>query len=258
MPSLKPSLAELRPVCQPDGIMERTSAEHWTGRLYMRRVSLYLTRALLQTRITADQVTWLMILSGLAAAAVVTVPALWSAIAAVALTQLQMLFDCSDGEVARWRRTTGATGIYLDRIGHYSTEAGLIAALGVRADGGITSIAGWTTLGLVGAALVLMTKAETDLVHVARALSGRQPVTDAAAVPRPVALRGLRRVAALLPFHRAIGSIELALLLLVAAGVDAATGSLVGSRGLTAVLVAIAAVVCGGHLLSILSSSRLR
>ncbi len=238
--------------------MGRVSAEHWTGRLYMRSLSLHLTRALLPTRITPNGVTWLMIVTGLAAAALLTVPALWSAVAVLALTQAQMLLDCSDGEIARWRGTTGAAGIYLDRIAHYTTEAGLLAALGVRADGGFDAVGGWTTWGLVGAALVLLLKAETDLVHVARALSGLPPVTDAAAVPRPATLRGLRRVAAFLPFHRAIGSIEVGLLTVVAAVVDVATASLAGTRALSVALVVVAALVAGGHLLSVLASSRLR
>jgi phosphatidylglycerophosphate synthase len=260
MPSTKPSIAELRAVCQPDSIMGRVSGEHWAGRLYMRHLSLYLTRVLIPAPISPDGVTWLMILSGVAAAAVLAIPGVWTAVVALLLIQLQLLFDCSDGELARWRKQTGPVGVYLDRIGHYVTESGLLIAMGVRADGGYGGIAGWTTLGLLGAVFVLMNKAETDLVNVARAVAGMPPARDQSDVLRPKVsgLAALRRVATFVPFHRAIGAPELTVLAVIAAIVDAASGALTGTQWLTAVLVPIAAVVAVGHLASILTSSRFR
>ena len=59
-----PTIAELRAATQPASIFERNSGEHWAGRLYIRRFSPYLTRALLHTRIKPNGVTWLMILAG--------------------------------------------------------------------------------------------------------------------------------------------------------------------------------------------------
>ena len=52
-----PTIAELRAVTQPARIFERNSGEHWAGRLYVRRYSPYLTRRLLRTRLTPNQVT---------------------------------------------------------------------------------------------------------------------------------------------------------------------------------------------------------
>lgn len=255
-----PSIAQLREVCQPPAIVGRLSYEHWAGQLYMRRLSLYLTRVLLRTPLTANGITWLMIASGIVAALVLTVPALWSAVAAMLLLQVQLLFDCSDGEVARWRETMSAVGVYLDKIGHYSTEAALMAALGVRADGGLASIDGWTTAGLAAAVLILMNKSETDLVHAARAVGGLDRYRDDEQVmaPRLTGLNRLRQVSRLLPVYRALGAIEMTILAVVAAIVDAVAGSLVGTQVLTAALLAIAAVITPAHLVSVLSSSRLR
>lgn len=260
MPSSKPSIAELRAVCQPDTVVGRASGEHWAGRLYMRYVSIYLTRALLPTPFTPDAITWGMIVSGAAAAAVFAIPGLWSAIAALLLIQLQQLLDCSDGELARWRKQTGPTGIYLDRIGHYVTEAGLLAAVGVRADGGYGSIGGWTTWGLLGAVFVLMNKSETDLVDVARLGAGLGKLEDRVevAAPRASGLAKVRRVVRYFPFHRAIGAQELTMLGVIVAVVDAVDASLLGSQTFARVLVPLAAVVAGGHLLGVLSSSRLK
>ena len=226
----------------------------------MRHVSLYLTRALVPTRISADAVTWWMILVGVAAAGVLGLPALWAAVLAAVGIQLQLLFDCSDGELARWRGTTGPVGVYLDRIGHYLTDAGLMIALGVRADGGYDAIGGWTTWALAGAIFVLLNKAETDLVYVARSSAGLPPPQDNAEVVRPTrsGLAKARSLAAFLPVHRAIGAVEMTLLALLAAGVDAVTGGRGATEALLLVLVPVAAAVAGLHLLSILSSSRFK
>nr|MBA3622014.1 CDP-alcohol phosphatidyltransferase family protein [Euzebyales bacterium] len=142
---MRPSLTELRAVAQPPSLTGRTSAEHWAGKLYMRRLSLHATRFLVGTPVSANTLTGLMILVGLAAAAVATVPTLWAALLTVIGIQAYLLLDCSDGEVARWRGTTGPVGVYLDRLGHYVVEAALIAAIGLRADAGHP--AGWTLLG---------------------------------------------------------------------------------------------------------------
>ena len=156
------SIDELRVRTQPDSIFARNSGEHWAGRLYMRRASPYLTRLLIPTRITPNGVTWLMIAVGLAAAAVLTLPGWWPPVVVVALIQCQLLLDCSDGELARWRGVSSPAGIYLDRMAHYLTEAALPVALAIRADGGWGSIGGWTDLGLLTAVLVLH---RADRVH---------------------------------------------------------------------------------------------
>jgi phosphatidylglycerophosphate synthase len=255
-----PSITELRDATQPDSIFARNSGEHWGGRLYMRRLSPYLTRLLLRTPITPNGVTWLMILSGLAAAAVLTLPGLAAAAGAVVLIQLQLLLDCSDGEVARWRGQGSPTGVYLDRIGHWLTEAALPIALGIRADGGWDDIGTYTTLGLVVSVLVLLIKGESALVTVARAEAGRPPAADTRAVasPRAGGLRQLRRALGFVPFYRAFVAVEATLLAFAAAIVDAAAGDLAGSRVLVVALVAVTAVTAAGHLLAILASDRLR
>lgn len=243
---------------QPPELIGRRSAEHWAGRLYMRRLSLHVTRQLLPLPVTPNGLTLLMIATGLVAAAVATIPALWSAAGAVLLVQAYLLLDCVDGEVARWRRTTSAAGVYLDRLGHHVVEAALVVGIGVRADGGIGAVAGWTALGLVAALLVVVTKVESDLVIFARASSGLPTDVERQAAPRPRALRDLRRLAAAVPLHRAIGGVELSLLLFVAAAGDAAFDSLVASRALTVLVAGVAAVVAVGHPVAILTSDRLR
>ena len=256
----RPTIAELRAATQPPSIFARNSGEHWAGRLYIRRLSPYLTRALLRTPITPNGVTWLMIAVGLVAAALLTLPGVWPAVAAVLAIQLQILLDCSDGELARWLDRRSPVGVYLDRVGHWLTEAALPIGLGIRADGGWDELGTYTTLGLLVAVLVLLVKGESALVTVARAESGRPPAEDSVAVaaPRARGLAALRRMAGRLPFFRAFVAMEATLLALAAAIWDQAAGDLSGSRFLVWALVPIAAITAVGHLVAILASERLR
>jgi phosphatidylglycerophosphate synthase len=258
-----PSIALLRQVTQPPSIRGRRSAEHWTGDLYMRHISPYLTRLLLRAGLSANAVTALMIVSGAASGFALLVPGLWGAVLAVLLTQLQMLWDASDGEVARWRGTSSPLGIFLDRVGHYLTESLIPLGLGVRAAGGLDGLPagyGWTTLGGLLAVVIVLNKSLNDMVHVARAAAGMSRVADDAATTAPTVtgLARLRRLARFVPFHRLYHSIELSLLVLAAAVVDVFAGDLAGTRTLLVVLVPASILAVAGHFLAIVSSARLR
>lgn len=256
----RPSVAELRTVAQPPSVVGRVSGEHWAGRLYQRRVSIHITRALTPTRVTPNAVTWAMLGCGVGAALAMTVPHLWGPVVAFVLIQAQGTLDCVDGELARWRDQRSPSGIYLDRIGHYVTDGCLAVGVGVHADGGLGSFGGWTSLGLAAGFLILLTKAETDLVHVARAQSGRAPIADTVEAARPRAgwLRRIRGLAAALPFNRALLALEMTVLAVVAGAVDAGRGGLQATQGLAVALLAIAGIVVVGHLLATLASARLR
>ena len=140
----------------------------------MRRLLALLTRARsCATSLTANAVTALMIPAGLLAALVVTFAGIWPAVArACSSSSSSSSSTAADGEVARWRKQFSPAGVYVDQLAHYSTEAALPAALGIRADGGWDSIGGWTALGLLVSVLVLLLKSETHLVEVVHAASG--------------------------------------------------------------------------------------
>ena len=258
-----PSIAQLREVTQPPSIRGRRTAEHWTGDLYMRRISPYLTRVLIRAGLSANAVTAFMIVSGSASGFALLVPGLWGAVLAVLLTQLQMLWDASDGEVARWRGTSSPLGVFLDRVGHYATESLIPIGLGVRAAGGLDGLPGgygWTTLGALLAVIIILNKSLNDMVHVARAHAGLTRVSDdeATTTPRASGLARLRRLARFVPFHRLYHSIELSLLILAAAVVDVVTGDLTGTRFLLVALVPASLLAVAGHFVAIVTSSRLR
>lgn len=259
----KPSVAELRPVVHPEGVKDRRSGEHWAGRLYMREISLRCDRYLVNTRITPNQLTYLMIVAGVLAGAALLIPGLTGALVAAVLIQLYLLLDCVDGELARWRKQTSVTGVYLDRVGHYLAEAALLVGFGLRAadlftQEGASANWMWAFLGSIAALGAILIKAETDLVDVARARSGLETVKDEAATPRSSGLALARKAAAALKFHRLVGGVEASLLILVVAIADLVAGGLFYTRLGVAVLAAIAVLQTVLHLVSILASRRLK
>jgi phosphatidylglycerophosphate synthase len=250
MPS--PSLAEVRATGQPPEIFNRLNDEHWAGRAYMRRVSPGATWIFARLGWPPNAVTAGFIACGIAAGAVAALGGLASAIAAAVLVQAYLLLDCADGELARWSGRTSATGVYLDGIGHYLGEAALLAGLGIRAGG-------YVTAGLAAAVLAALVKAETDNVTVARAKTGLAGAHgDAALAPRTAGLARARRLAAALRVHRAIQAVELSLLVLLAAVIDAVHGGLTATRVLTAACLVIAGIMVPAHLVAIVASRRLR
>ncbi|KIE24458.1 transferase [Streptomyces sp. MUSC 125] len=240
---------------------DRRSGEHWAGRLYMREVSLRVDRYLVNTKVTPNQLTYLMTVCGVLACPALLVPGIAGAVLGVLATQLYLLLDCVDGEVARWKQQYSLSGVYLDRVGAYLTDAAVLVGLGLRATG-LWGSGGtdwlWAFLGTLAALGAILIKAETDLVGVARHQAGKPPVQEAASEPRSSGMALARRAASALKFHRLILGIEAALLILVLAIADQIHGGLFFTRLGTAVLAGIALLQTLLHLVSILASSRLR
>ncbi len=255
-----PTIAQIREVCQPETITGRRNSEHWVGDLYHRPISPYITRVFLRAEFSANAVTGVMIFIGWAAAASLLIPGLPGGILAAILGQLQMLIDCTDGEVARWNRSQSPTGVFLDKIAHYSTEAFIAVALGFRAAGGFDVNSGWALIGALLAVVLLLNKSLNDFVHVARAYAGLPRLDEAASVsaPRPGIVAKARRAARFVPFHKLFHSIEMTLLAFLAAVIDAFLGDLTATRILVGALFVFAILATIGHVIAILSSNRLK
>ena len=251
-----PALAEVRAVCQPSAKLQSRNGEHWAGRLYMRSISLHVTRQLVRTRVTPDTLTWSMVVCGVASGFALVIPGLAGAVLAAVLFQLFLLFDCTDGEVARWKGQNSATGIYVDRLGAYLADAALMVGAGFRAAHGASSL--WVSVGLSAALGVVLLKASTDLVDVARARRGLPLADDEATRPRSTGLASIRRLASAFKIHRITNGIEASLVLLAAAVADALIGGHEPTRAAVVAIAAITWVMVIAHLTSILSSSRLR
>ncbi|MER7580932.1 CDP-alcohol phosphatidyltransferase family protein [Kitasatospora sp. NPDC097691] len=251
-----PALAELREVCQPQAKLQSRNGEHWAGRLYMRAVSLRTTRQLVRTSVSPNTLTWVMVVWGVGGGAALLIPGLTGAVLAAVLFQLFLLFDCVDGEVARWKRQFSMAGVYVDRLGAYLADAALMIGAGVRAARGGSEL--WVSAGLAAALGVVLLKASTDLVDVARARSGRPPADEESTQPRSQGIATARRLASVFKIHRVTNGIEASLVLLAAAVVDSGLGNLDATRATLAGITVITWGMVVAHLASILSSSRLR
>lgn len=227
----------------------------------MREISLRVDRYLVNTRVTPNQLTYVMTVAGALALPALLVPGITGAVLGVVAVQLYLLLDCVDGEVARWKKQYSMTGVYLDRVAAYLCDAAVLVGFGLRAadlwgTGRIDWL--WAFLGTLAALGAIMIKAETDLVGVARHQQGLAPVKEAASEPRSSGMALARRAAGALKFHRLILGIEASLLILVLAILDSVRDDLFFSRLGVAVLAGIAVVQTLLHLVSILASSRLR
>ena len=242
-----PSIAQLRTVCQPISVTGRSNAEHWVADLYLRRISLYLTKLLLKTSITANGITYLMIASGISISLALQINGWIGLILALLLSQIQMLCDCCDGEVARWRNTQSPKGVFLDRVGHYLTEALIPLALANRIREGndyeILFLASLISL------LIVLNKGFNDSVHVARAFSQLPKVADSASVglPKSTILRVARAPFRIFAVQRLFHSVEMSILIAIFAA----------SPNLIRYGLPLAVFVTAGHLISIIGSRKL-
>jgi phosphatidylglycerophosphate synthase len=163
-----------------------------------------------------------------------------------------MLWDCCDGEIARWRETQSPKGVFLDRLGHYLTETLIPIALSLR-------LAGWPEnqitdwqLPFIGAligVMILWNKAFNDIVHVSRAFAGLEKLADAKSVGAPT--KGWLRIAKA-PFRvfavqRLFHSVEMSIVIAI----------FNGNEKLLKWGIYLALFVTAGHLLSILGSRKL-
>ena len=169
------------------------------------------------------------------------------------------------GEVARWQEKYSPAGIFLDKVAHYTVEALVPVALGIRAAGGISvfsssTMSWWPWLGACLAVLVVLNKALNDAVHIARAQTGREKLHDEKSVSAPshAVLARLKSLTKFFPFQKIFHSIEMTMLILVAAIADSRTSSLIWTQHLLTGMVLAAGLTVIGHFLSIMSSSRLK
>ena len=247
-----PTIAQIREISQPTSVTGRSNAEHWVADLYLRKVSPYLTRLLLKTPITANGVTYLMILTGLSISAALLIPGITGIVLALFLSQLQMLWDCSDGEIARWRNTESPKGVFLDRVGHYLTESLIPIALSMRIIGWPEKeITDWKLpfLAALISILILLNKGFNDIVHVSRAFGGLSKLSDSKESNSPVKswLRIAKAPFKVFAIQRLFHSVEMTIVITIFAA-----NSLLITTGIY-----VALFVTFGHLLAILGSRKL-
>lgn len=256
------TIAQLRAITQPDSVRGRANSEHWVADLYLRRISPYLTRILLKLHATPNAVTWVMIITGVSAGLSLLIPGMVGVVLALFLGQLQMLWDCCDGEIARWTKRYSPAGIFLDKLGHYLTEGTIALVLGLR-------IAQWPEkpisssnapfIGALFALLVLMNKAFNDAVHVSRYFAGLPKLEDrkSASNSQISVVAFAKGLFTLIPIHRMFHSVEMTIWIFLLSLIDLMSDLQLLNQ-LFDVIIPIIVFVSVGHLISILSSNKLR
>ncbi len=117
----------------------------------IRRGSAILTRAVLRTPATPNQITFASLISGLGAAACYAAgDRAWSIAGAFLLT-LSYLLDNTDGEIARAKNLTSRLGAILDDLSDWLVHTALFLALGTAASRNYEQDI-WLWLGIVAAA----------------------------------------------------------------------------------------------------------
>jgi len=122
------SINRLREICQVS--FHEWGDQPWAF-MQIRKVSIYLTWALLHFPLTANNITLLGIATGLLASVLFGLNYL---IAGVICLQFSILLDFCDGEVSRYRKQQSKEGTYLDKIYHFCVHPSIFAGITIGAN----------------------------------------------------------------------------------------------------------------------------
>ncbi len=90
----------------------------WYGRYFAYPAGIRITQHLIDTNITANQVTVAGILIGILGAISIAFGSFASALFGVALLQFGFVLDGVDGQLARFRKQSSVKGVFLDTLNH--------------------------------------------------------------------------------------------------------------------------------------------
>lgn len=121
-------LHELNKKCQKPNYKTKGN---WMVRHILRDLALPITRLLLHTKITANQVTLIAVLTGLFSGIFLTFKSDFAFLCGVLLLQLWYLLDHVDGQIARYRETACLSGRFFDFVMHHLIHGIILFSLGV-------------------------------------------------------------------------------------------------------------------------------
>lgn len=120
------SIPELRRIVQ-EPVAHRNDL---TGKLYGSRISIFITQFFLKRGWSANCASGMMLLNGLAGSALLTVPGWWQVLGFF-LLESYYIFDCVDGELARYHRISNLKAAYYDYIAHVLVKPLMFVCLGI-------------------------------------------------------------------------------------------------------------------------------
>ena len=140
-----------------------TDGDTGVDRFLHRRVSRLLTRLLVLTPVTPNQVSLASLVLGLAAAWALWNASLASAVAGVVLYALASIVDHSDGELARLTFRESRLGAHLDWLVDTVIHASLVLAMAVTAGGAVSACVGVAAAGGVTLSALLARKLPREI-----------------------------------------------------------------------------------------------
>ncbi len=143
------SMGELRELCKKEYYNPIQKVMHYG--------MLYVTKPLLRTNITPNQITTFWLILQLIGSGLMVFGFYWTNVLGVVLYTLAMLLDYVDGQIARIKKISTYKGIYLEELGIYfgSPVFFLCLAIGVS-----RSLGDWhyLILGVISAICILYSK----------------------------------------------------------------------------------------------------
>ena len=167
------SIKELKKICQNS----KTETMDWYSNIFYRNISIYVTKLLLHTSITANNVTLFTIVLGLAAGIMFSFGTYLHILAGALLLQLWLIFDCVDGEIARYRRTAGICGKYIESLDHCITEPFTVVCVSYGLYVLLDSISIFV-LGVLVALLLVWSSSSANLVYYVIFITGVHDMGD--------------------------------------------------------------------------------
>jgi len=107
---------KLRDICQKKDYKKTGNV---MARFVTRDMALYITRLLIPTGITANQVVFITIMLGVISAVCFAFGSVFMTLAGAFFFQLWYLSDHVDGQIARYRKVSSLTGAFYDFYAHY-------------------------------------------------------------------------------------------------------------------------------------------
>ncbi len=163
--------------------------------ILQRVLSIYITRPLLSTSVTATQVTVAMLLCSVMSSVMIALGWVWLGFV---LMYVSILLDAVDGEVARYRKISSLRSIYLDLVNHLVTQAFFFLAVAFWVSQGVSGPLSLTVLmiGAFGALTFPIRRANGDLHRVIFVRPYADPglyMLDAPALPTIEAPKGAEK-----------------------------------------------------------------
>ena len=115
------SIRQMRDICQIKAINRRGKIAltgHWYNKYFTRHFSIYFTWLFVRIGVSANAITIASIVIGIIGSLLCIPHVLWMTLLGIFWLYIFELFDCVDGEVARWTKKSSVKGLYLDLISH--------------------------------------------------------------------------------------------------------------------------------------------